>query len=338
MSARLATSTWAWIVAGILVLALVPALVPSPLVKDLIIHSAILGLFATSVNLLIGYTGLVSFGQAMFYASGAYAFALLMRSGAVPVPLALAIAVAASALMALVVGLVCTKTREIYFALLTLAIQMMFYNSILSWQEVTGGDQGITGGFVKPPFLGIDLNKPDHVYYFITAVIVLSLGLLWHITKSPFGHALRMIRDNAARVEFLGLDVPGYRLVAFVISSAVAGIAGAMMALYVSAAYPNFGYWTMSGEAIFVIMLGGLNTFLGPMVGAVILSLLNHFVTAHTKYYGLVLGIIILFYALVLRKGILDIALERLRDARQRRGAAGQDGAARQDGAASRSA
>lgn len=323
MKVRLASSTWAWMATAILVLAVVPAVIPSALVRDLIIHSAILGLFATSVNLLIGYTGLVSFGQAMFYASGAYGFALLMRSGAAPIPVALAIAVLGSALMALVVGLICTKTREIYFALLTLAIQMMFYNTILSWQTVTGGDQGLTGGFAKPPFMGIDLGRPDHVYWFITAVVVLSLGLLWHITKSPFGHALRMIRDNAARVEFLGLDVPRYRLVAFVISSAVASVAGAMMALYVSAAYPNFGYWTMSGEAIFVIMLGGLNTFLGPVAGAVILSLLNHFVTAHTKYYGLVLGVIILFYAMVLRKGLLDIVLERLQGARERRAAAG---------------
>lgn len=323
MKARLAESTWAWMVAAIVVLAIVPAVVPSPLVRDLIIHSAILGLFATSVNLLIGYTGLVSFGQAMFYASGAYGFALLMRTGAFPVPAAMALAVAGSALMALVVGLVCTKTREIYFALLTLAIQMMFYNTILSWQDVTGGDQGLTGGFAKPPFLGIDLGQPGHVYTFIVVVVILALGFLWHITKSPFGHALRMVRDNAARVEFLGLDVRGYRLVAFVISSAIASVAGALMALYVSAAYPNFGYWTMSGEAIFVIMLGGLNTFLGPLVGAVILSLLNHFVTAHTKYYGLVLGVIILFYALVLRKGLLDILLERVHEARRRRGAVG---------------
>lgn len=320
MTSRLAASTWVWMIAAIAVLAIVPALTDSPLVRDLIIHSAILGLFATSANLLIGYTGLVSFGQAMFYASGAYGFALLMRSGTVPVPAALALAVLGSALLALVVGVVCTKTREIYFALLTLAIQMMFYNTILSWQDLTGGDQGLTGGFAKPPFLGVDLARPGHVYAFITVVVVLSLGLLWHITKSPFGYALRMVRDNAARVEFLGLDVPGYRLVAFVISSAVASVAGALMALYVSAAYPNFGYWTMSGEAIFVIMLGGLNTFLGPVLGAVILSLLNHFVTAHTKYYGLVLGLIILFYALVLRKGLLDIVLERLRGTR--RGAA----------------
>ncbi len=323
MKARLAESTLLWMAAAIVVLAIVPAVVPSALVRDLIIHSAILGLFATSVNLLIGYTGLVSFGQAMFYASGAYGFALLMRTGAFPVPAAMALAVAGSALMALVVGLVCTKTREIYFALLTLAIQMMFYNTILSWQDVTGGDQGLTGGFAKPPFLGIDLGQPGHVYTFIVVVVVLALGFLWHITKSPFGHALRMVRDNAARVEFLGLDVRALRLVAFVISSAVASVAGALMALYVSAAYPNFGYWTMSGEAIFVIMLGGLNTFLGPLLGAVILSLLNHFVTAHTKYYGLVLGVIILFYALVLRKGLLDILLERVREARRRRAAPG---------------
>ena len=142
MRERLVASTWAWMAGGIAVLALVPVLVPSALVRDLIIHSAILGLFATSVNLLIGYTGLVSFGQAMFYACGAYSFALLMRTGAVPVPAALALSVLASALLALVVGLVCTKTREIYFALLTLAIQMMFYNTILSWQAFTGGDQG----------------------------------------------------------------------------------------------------------------------------------------------------------------------------------------------------
>ena len=131
--------------------------------------------------------------------------------------------------------------------------------------------------------------------------------------------ALRMIRDNSARVEFLGMNVRAYRLAAFVIASAFASIAGALMSLYVSAAYPNFAYWTMSGEGIFVIMLGGLNTFLGPLVGAGILTLLNHFVTEHTKYYGLVLGVIILFYVLALRKGLLDILVERFQASRSQR-------------------
>lgn len=317
MKKSLATHTLTWLLAAAVIAGVLPLVTTSRLLLDLIIHIAILGLFATSLNLLIGFTGLVSFGHAMFYASGAYGFGLLMQTGQYSIPLALTIAVLGSAAISLVVGLVCTKTKEIYFAFLTLAIQMMFYSTILSWQSLTGGDQGLMGGFKKPVFLGIDLGNPDHTYWFITGMTIFWLGVLWHITKSPFGYALRMIRDNAARVEFLGMDVRSYRLAAFVIASSVASIAGALMSLYVSGAFPNFAYWTMSGEAIFVIMLGGLNTFLGPMVGATILSLLNHFVTAHTKYYGIVLGLIILFYVLVLRKGLLDIVVERFRAGRR---------------------
>ena len=311
MKNRLLTSTSLWVIVAFIIVAAMPSVIASQMVLDLIIHIAIFGLFAISVNLLIGYTGLISFGHAMFYASGAYAFGLLMQTGTWSVPAAMAMAVLSSALLALIVGLICTKTKEIYFTFLTLAIQMMFYSTILSWQTLTGGDQGLTGGFKKPIFLGIDLANTHHVYYFIAGVVIVSLGLLWHITKSPFGYALRMVRDNAARVEFLGLNVRGYRVAAFVIAAAFASVAGVLMSLYVSAAYPNFGYWTMSGEAIFMIMLGGVNTFLGPLVGATMLTLLNHYVTAHTKYYGLVLGTIILLYVLLLRKGLLDIAVER---------------------------
>ncbi|MBB5201156.1 branched-chain amino acid ABC transporter permease [Glaciimonas immobilis] len=303
------------------ILSVLPHLIASRMVLDLIIHIAIFGLFATAVNLLIGYTGLISFGHAMFYASGAYGFGLLMQHGGWSVPAALAVSVFGSALLALIVGLVCTKTKEIYFTFLTLAIQMMFYSTILSWQTLTGGDQGLTGGFTKPLFLGIDLSNANQLYYFITGIVILSLGVLWHITKSPFGYALRMIRDNAARVEFLGMNVRNYRLAAFVIAAAFASVAGALMSLYVSAAYPNFGYWTMSGEAIFMIMLGGVNSFLGPLMGATMLTLLNHFVTEHTKFYGLVLGTIILLYVMFLRKGLLDLIMERWIAARDKRSA-----------------
>lgn len=318
MMARLSTTTWPSVLVALLVLALLPALIDSRMVLDLVIHVAILGLFATAVNLLIGYAGLVSFGHAMFFASGAYGFGLLMQSGSWSIPSAMAVAVLGSAAIALVVGIICTKTKEVYFTFLTLAIQMMFYSTILSWQAVTGGDQGLTGGMPKPVFLGIDLSDANQTYYFITGVVVVSLGMLWHLTRSPFGYALRMVRDNPARVEFLGMNVRAYRLAAFVIAAAFASVAGALMCLYVSAAYPNFGYWTMSGEAIFMIMLGGINTFLGPVVGAVILTLLNHFVTAHTRYYGFVLGTIVLLYVLVLRKGLLDILVERFQQWRER--------------------
>lgn len=318
MRATSSFQTLICVVIALAVLAVLPGLVGSRMVLDMIVHIAILGLFATSLNLLIGYTGLVSFGHAMFYASGAYGFGLLMQTGQYSVPAAMGIAVASSALISLVVGVICTKTKEVYFSFLTLAIQMMFYSSIITWKDLTGGDQGLMGGFAKPAFLGINLTNQDHSFYFITAVVILSLGVLWQITKTPFGYALRMIRDNSPRVDFLGMNVQGYRVAAFVIAASFASIAGALMSLYVSSAYPNFGYWTMSGEAIFVIMLGGLNTFLGPMVGATMLTLLNHYVTEFTEYYGLVLGGIILFYVLGLRKGLLDILVARVQGRRSK--------------------
>jgi branched-chain amino acid transport system permease protein len=313
-----ALASLVWVVTGFVILVAVVMLSGSRMISDLIIHIGILGLFAVSLNLLIGYTGMVAFGHAMFYASGAYGFGLLMQTGEFSILGAMAVSILGTAAIALVVGLVCLKTKEIYFAFLTLAIQMMFYSSILSWVSVTGGDQGLTGGFTKPPVFGLDMNNPDQLYIFIVGVILITLGILWHITRTPFGYALRMIRDNASRVEFLGMPVRSYRLTAFVIAAAAASVAGALMSLYVSAAYPNFGYWTMSGEAIFMIMLGGLNTFLGPLVGAAILSVLNHGVTAYTDHYGLVLGTIILLYVMGLRKGLLDIVIERVQEWRRK--------------------
>lgn len=307
-----------WVVASFIVLVALVMLSGSRMVSDLIIHIGILGLFAISLNLLIGYTGMVAFGHAMFYASGAYGFGLLMQTGHFSIPAAMAVSIIGSAVIALLVGLLCMKTKEVYFSFLTLAIQMMFYSTILSWVSLTGGDQGLTGGFTKPAVLGLDMANADQLFMFIIGVILITLGILWHITRTPFGYALRMIRDNANRVEFLGINLQAYRLAAFVIAAAAASVAGALMSLYVSAAYPNFGYWTMSGEAIFMIMLGGLNTFLGPMVGSAILTLLNHTVTAHTEHYGLVLGTIILLYVMGLRKGLLDIVVERVQALRRK--------------------
>ncbi|PLC52263.1 branched-chain amino acid ABC transporter permease [Pollutimonas nitritireducens] len=305
--------TLLWVVFGFVVVGGLTALTGSRMVADIIIHVSILGLFAVSLNILVGYTGLVSFGHAMFFASGAYGFGLMMQSGGFSIPFALVLSMLISAAISLVVGYICLKTREIYFAFLTLAIQMLFYSSLLSWVDLTGGDQGLTGGFDKPAFMGIDLGNQNHLFLFILFVSIVSLGVLWHITKTPFGYTLRMIRDNATRVEAFGLNVNRYRLAAFVIASSAASVAGALMCVYVSAAYPNFGYWTMSGEAIFMIMLGGLNSFLGPLVGAAILTLLNHWITAYTELYGLVLGTIILIYVLVLRQGLLDMVLGKWR-------------------------
>jgi len=288
------------------ILALLPLLFPSKALVDFMIRGAALALFATSLNLLVGYGGMVSFGHGMFFGLGAYSFALLMQRTGMPIPAAFAITLVMCAAAAFVIGLVCVPLKELYFAFLTLAFQMLVHSLIVLWVPLTGGDQGLRGGIPRPPFLGVNLVNQTHLYLTSCALLVIGLVLIHHIVQSPFGYALRMIRDNAARASFLGVNVFRVRLIAFVLAAVFAGVGGVIMSLFVSGAYPEFAYWTISGEGIFMIMLGGLNSFLGPTVGAVILLLLNDLATRFTEYYGLTLGIVILLFALGLRRGLLD--------------------------------
>jgi branched-chain amino acid transport system permease protein len=297
--------------AGILViLALVPLVFPSKALIDFVIRFSAYALFATSLNFLVGYGGMVSFGHGMFFGLGAYAFALLMQRTGMPIPAAFAITLVMCAALGLVIGAICVRLKEIYFAFLTLAFQMLLYSLIILWVPLTGGDQGLRGGIPRPPFLGINLANQTHLYLVSCTLMIIGLILMHHLLQSPFGYTLRMIRDNAVRANFLGIAVFRVRLLAFVMAGVFAGAGGVIMSLFVSGAYPEFAYWTISGEGIFIIMLGGLNTFLGPSVGTVILLVLNDFVTRHTEYYGLTLGIIILLFALGLRRGLLDVLVD----------------------------
>ena len=292
------------------VLALVPLVFPSKALIDFVIRFSAYALFATSLNFLVGYGGMVSFGHGMFFGLGAYAFALLMQRTGMPIPAAFAITLVMCAAVGLVIGAICVRLKEIYFAFLTLAFQMMLYSLIILWVPLTGGDQGLRGGIPRPPFLGINLANQTHLYLVSCTLMIIGMILMHHLLQSPFGYTLRMIRDNAARANFLGIAVFRVRLLAFVMAGIFAGAGGVIMSLFVSGAYPEFAYWTISGEGIFIIMLGGLNTFLGPAVGTVILLVLNDFVTRHTEYYGLTLGIIILVFALGLRRGLLDVLVD----------------------------
>ncbi len=149
-----------------------------------------------------------------------------------------------------------------------------------------------------------------HLYITSCALLVLGLLLMRQIAQSPFGYTLRMIRDNARRASFIGIDVWRAKLTIFVLAALFASTGGMVMALFVSGAYPEFAYWTISGEGIFINMLGGVTTFLGPMVGTVLLLILNDTVTRYTEYHGIVLGVVILFFAIGLRKGLMDYVLE----------------------------
>ena len=299
-----------------------PVLIGKPVVRDFMIYLSAYGLLAMSLNLLIGYTGLVSFGHAMFFGSGSYAFGLMMQSGRFSIPLAFLLAVAGSALLALVVGAICVRLKEIYFAFLTLAFQMLLYSLIISWVTITGGDQGLMGGIPRPVFWGIDLSDQRQFLIFCSVVFVLCLLLMRRLTQSPFGYSLRMIRDNPARANFLGINVFLTKLAIFVIAGSFASVGGILLALFVSGAYPNWAFWTMSGEAIFMIMMGGASFFLGPAVGAVLLTLLNDLVTTYAGHHGLVLGLIILIFALVLRRGLLEFLHGAFTERRQIRPAA----------------
>jgi branched-chain amino acid transport system permease protein len=269
-----------------------------------------MGLFATSLNLLVGYTGMISFGHGMFFGLGAYGFGLIMQRTGMPIPLAFVATLAITAVTATIIGAICVRLKEIYFAFVTLAFQMLIHSTILSWSSFTGGDQGLRGGIPRPVFLGIDLSNHVHLYLASCMLLVSGLLAMRQIAQSPFGYTLRMIRDNEMRARFIGIDVWRAKLTIFVLAALFAAAGGTIMALFVSGAYPEFAYWTISGEGIFINMLGGVTTFLGPMVGTVLLVTLNDTVTRLTEYHGIVLGTVILFFAIGLRKGLMDFVVE----------------------------
>ena len=301
-----------WALAALLVLSLLPLLTQSRVTLDFVIRLAALGIFASSLNILVGYGGMVSFGHAMFFGSGAYVFGLLMQKTQVSIPVAILGAIAFSGLLGLLIGAICVRLKEIYFSFLTLAFQMLIHSVILTWTSLTGGDQGLMGGIPRPPFLGINLSDHTTLYWFSCALGVMCLLLMRVILQSPFGATLRMVRDSSERAAFLGIDVWRIKLYAFILSSCMASIGGVLMALFVSGAFPDFGYWTMSGDAIFMIMMGGLHVFIGPVVGAALLLLFNDIITRTTEYHGLALGLVVLLFALGFKRGITDFSLELL--------------------------
>lgn len=298
---------------GLAILIAIPFLTSSRVTLDFVIRLAAFGIFATSLNILVGYGGMVSFGHAMFFGSGAYTFGLLMQRTDVSIPVAMLGAIAFCALLGLVIGAICVRLKEIYFSFLTLAFQMLVHSVIVTWSSLTGGDQGLTGGIPRTPFWGINLANTTHLYWFSCVVGVVCLVLMRYLLQSPYGYTLRMVRDNPDRARFLGIDVWRVKLYAFILSACFAGIGGVIMAIFVSGAFPEFTYWTMSGEAVFMIMMGGINTFIGPVVGAGLLMIFNDVISRTTEYHGLALGVIVLVFALGFKRGITDFIVQAYR-------------------------
>ena len=268
----------------------------------------ILGIFAMGYNLLLGRTGLLSFGHAAFYAGGAYGLGLFSIHVSQNPLLGILMGVVLACILALIVGFFCVRHTEIYFAMLTLAFGMMVFSLIWNMREVTGGDDGLVGIMRAPISLGfaeIPLNKTGYYYFFVLFWFVLSVGIIYLIRRSPFGLILSGIRENDRRIEFAGLSVKNYRLAAFVISGTFAGLAGTLGALLESNTDPFSAHWSHSAEPILVSLIGGIQTFTGPLVGSVIFIVLREIIERFTQNWMLWFGIILLVIIMGLRGGVV---------------------------------
>lgn len=261
---------------------------------------AIMALFAVSLNLLLGYTGLVSFGQAAYFGIGAYACALLMLRASIPFIPSLLAGGLLGAAAAFVFGYFCIRLTQIYFAMLTLAFAQIVWAAAFKWNSLTGGDTGLTG----VPFPAF-LDSPVRFYYFTLIVVGISLACLHRVVGSPFGRILVTIRENSERAEFIGVHVRRYELAAFVIAGFFSGIAGGMFGIFNHGVFPDFSYWTKSAEVLIMTILGGMHTFFGPAVGAGVLLSLNMLVTSYTEYWPLVLGLFLAALLFLFPGGVL---------------------------------
>jgi branched-chain amino acid transport system permease protein len=308
---------------ALFVLFLMVPLIPGQFWTLVATEILILGLFAMSFNLLYGYMGQISFGHAAFFGLGAYATAILFTRlktaggsiGTVDFLLSLAIGPPVAALGALIVGFFCVRLTGIYFAILSLAFGELLFYIVFSWYSFTRGDDGIQG-LLPPPFF----QDATTFHYVTLAIVTAACLLLWRITESPFGYVLRSLRDNQRRAAFLGVDVRRHMLVAFVIAGAFAGLAGALFGPFTRSVSPGLLGWGQSGIAVFMTLIGGASSFVGPMLGSIVYTFLQAFVTQYTVYWPLTIGLLILLIVVFAPGGILGIAAKRLRAGRARRG------------------
>jgi branched-chain amino acid transport system permease protein len=281
-------------------------------------------LFAVSLNLLLGTTGLVSFGHVAYFGVGAYVCGILMKTYEVPFVLAFPAAGLGAAVFALVSGYFCVRLSKLYFAMLTLAFSQIVWAIAYKWNEVTGGDQGLPeipypdlDWMSAVPGLG-DLRIGDRFYLLTLVLVAVSLAILRQITRSPFGRMLTAIRDNPERAAFIGLNVRAYQLAAFIVAGAFAGLAGALYGLFSRGVFADYVFWSKSAEVIIMTILGGMDYFWGPPVGALALVWLNQQITAYTEYWPFVLGMILLVLLFVFPGGLVGGLVSGFRLARRR--------------------
>jgi branched-chain amino acid transport system permease protein len=295
----------AWLVAALVALALLPLAVPTFWVS-IVVEIFAFALFAASLHLLMAVGGMVSFGHAAYFGLGAYGAALLLQLLGLPMPLAFVGAPLVAALGAAVFGYFSVRLSSIYFAMLTLAFAQIVYAAVHQWDEVTGGDNGILS--VWPAAW---LASPGRYYYWALAATAVGIVLLRLIAASPFGLTLRAARDHARRAEALGVNIRALQWTAFVVAGFVAGLGGAIFTFLKGSVFPVYTEAPMSVQPLVMVLLGGVGSPAGPLIGAAVYKLLDTVITRYTDYWQFVLGAILMALVLVFPRGIAGVLDER---------------------------
>jgi branched-chain amino acid transport system permease protein len=275
---------------------------------NLIAEILIWGLFASSANLLLGYTGLLSFGQSLYFGFGAYGVALgITRLGLGILP-AFAFGVVIATLVALVSGVFAVRLTWHYFAIITVVFSLIFYLVAVGWKSLTGGDDGLSFPLPAVAKFGdaeLTLLDPTFQYFFILAIVSLCFLLQWIVLRSPLGVAFTAVRENATRAGLVGLNPYLIRLTSFVIAGFLAGTAGALFALFSRYASAQYLFWTVSGEAVIWTIVGGTGTLFGPVIGAALLILIREELSIYWEHYLILVGVIVILVVTFAPKGVV---------------------------------
>ncbi len=323
MIARLVRHPLAWLFAWFLALPLL--MTAANATVSLGTEIVVFTLLAIAYNLLMGYTGLVSFGHSAFFGLGGYAAGLTQIHVAQGMVVPLLAGVAAAALVGAAIGFLLMRKRGVYFSLLTLAFTQMFFYIVYGATAVTGGENGL-GGIERFPLslgpLRLDLADKRVYYYAAAALAAAAIWLLWRIVHSPYGRVLEAIRENEQRASFVGYDVKRYKLTAFVVSCAFSGLAGALYTFLLNFAYPESLHVTMAGEIAAMTLVGGMRSFVGPAVGAAVFVFMRDTLSSWTQNWLIYFGVIFIAFVMFSPNGIVGVA-ERLRGLRRRADVAG---------------
>jgi len=271
----------------------------------------IMALFATSLNLILGFGGMVSFGHAAFFGVGAYTVALLMKKAGVPLGLALMAAPCMAAIAAAIIGWFCVRLIGLYFAILTLAFGQLLYMIAFQWYTFTGGDDGIHG-IPKPEFLG-----PANYYLFCLVIFLVCFLIMRMVMNSSFGLSIRITRENTERAKFIGINVRRYQLINFIIAGFFAGLAGGLFTELNRFAQTEFLHWSRSGDAIFACLVGGMYSFIGPAIGSSVLIFLHIIIQqihqSLVETWAIFLGFILLVVVLFAPEGLVGLYEKKLK-------------------------